>query len=230
MVESGSKLKGLLLFSKNRPTSADDAAQISPPTISHAEALRLPQDFVRAFPNVLPTSIGSSEPMPTTGLNESLSMSPPRAVLTPHEAVLRSRLEKVLTMGRGGSMEKDIKLRRGRRETNPEVFVEGRRLMAQVSQGQESLSGEVDGGRQPTPLPSPSEPAALSSHSKTLSRQSSVHFVTGVVIRKKTSVGAFSCRSSSVMMSASPTHSFQYSNRFSASVRRRNSNADDDDL
>ena len=64
----------------------------------------------------------------------------------------------------------------------------------------------------------------------TLSRQSSVHFGTDVVVRRKTSGEAFSSRRSSLrVLSTSPARSVQSSIQFSASGGHRSSGAYDDD-
>jgi hypothetical protein len=96
--------------------------------------------------------------------------------------------------------------------------------------GRTSSGGYHDGSDQFDRAPSRKRSSILIASPTTLSRQSSVHFVTGAAIRKMSSTEAFSRRSSSRMISASPARSVHSSIRFSISTRRPSSGAEDGDL
>jgi hypothetical protein len=200
MVKSSSKFKKLLSFSSKKPSFTDDTAQISPPVVNRGEALPLSGDLARGFPYA-PITSRNTEPLPSipsTEWTESHSMS------------LRSRLEKVLNMGRGAVEREDIKCERRSGDGNDEF--------KKVIPEDGLLGEEEDGGRQlihsrsPTemtslspfspsaksrsssmpldvPIPSSSDTRSINSFSlsvppsPTLSTQSSIHFATTMALR-----------------------------------------------
>jgi hypothetical protein len=184
MVKSSRIFTKLLSFSSKKPTSTDDTAKISPSVVDRAVALPLSGDLARAFPYA-PITSRNTDPSPSIPTDSEWVES--------HSMSLRSRLEKVLNMGRGTTERKYIKHAR-RTEDGNDGF---KKVMPE-----DRLSGEdQDGNRQPihspsaknprrrmpldAPVPSSSDTRSIDSFfslsvppSPTLSRQSSVHFAT----------------------------------------------------
>ena len=192
MVKSSGKFKKLLSFSKKKATSTDDTAQISPPIVDRAEALTLPQDIVYAFPYVQPTTGGSD------GNTDLLSPMLTNEWTENHSTSLRSRLEKVLSMGKV-TVEREEVRRKGRAvDSRGGAFG---KVMAAERPGLSRSPSELATSSQISPFP-PSTTSHFTSHvsflsdarfidncptstppSPTLSTKSSVHFVTSLALR-----------------------------------------------